>query len=309
MLSRSDWGRSAAAFGASLGIVLGAPAVAGAAKVVNGGFETGSLAGWHVADEVGSAGTWFAYSGTTSPLSFHTIYAPPDGTYAAITDQTNPSSNALYQNVKLARHERHLLSFILYYQSYAPIANPPTLDYNIGGGNQQYRVDVMKTTAPIMSVASSDIYRQVFATQFGAAQSTSPTQITANLSSLAGKTVRLRFAIADNENYFNAGVDAVMIVSNPVVKATKATKVKAHSATLHGRVNPNGGLTTYRFQWGTTKHYGHKTTLRSAGTGATSEAESAHIKGLKPGVTYHYRIVAYNAAAKSHSKDRTFTTP
>lgn len=308
MRGRSGQLRMAAAVAGAAGVLCALPGLASAAKVVNGGFETGSLSGWTEQNEAGSAGTWLTYTGTSSPLSGHPIPAPPQGSFAAITDQTDAGSSILYQNVKLARKQRHVLTVVLYYQSYAAIDAPPTLDYT-AGPNQQYRVDVMKSSSPAFSMASSDILKNVLATPTAGATQMQPQLITANLSHLAGRTVRLRFAMADNVDYFNAGVDAVMVTSTPLVKAKKATKLKAHKAVLHGTVNPNGGPTQFHFVYGLTKSYGHKTPVKLAGSDSRKHRESALITGLKSGVTYHYRLVAANLAAKSRSKDRTFTTP
>ncbi len=284
------------------------PATAGAAKVVNGTFETGNLTGWTLYNQAGGGGTWSAYTGTTSPISGHPIPAPPQGNYAAISDENFESSEIMYQDIKLGRHQRHILSLYVYYDAYDTIEGPPTLSYSSGPANEQYRVDVMKPTAAVTSVASSDIFKTVFSTPTGSPESKAPTLLKAKLSSLAGKTVRLRFAMVAEDYYMQAGTDGVMVTSTPLVKTGKASSVKAHKATLHGRVNPNGGPTKFYFQYGKTKHYGKKTAVEQAGQGTTREKEHAAIKGLKPSTTYHFRIVAKNAAAKSKGRDHTFTT-
>jgi hypothetical protein len=81
--------------------------------------------------------------------------------------------------------------------------------------NQQYRVDVMKPTAPVNSLNPADILATVFATKVGDSETMSPTQFSVDLTPFAGQTVRLRFANVDNEYFFNAGVDAVSITSTP----------------------------------------------------------------------------------------------
>jgi hypothetical protein len=95
----------------------------------------------------------------------------------------------------------------------------------------------------------------------------------------------------------------------PVASTDAATGVTETSATLHGTVNPDSLATTYHFEYGTTTAYGSSTVSQSAGSGSSAQAESAGISGLKPGTTYHFRIVATNAVGTSVGVDQTFTTP
>jgi hypothetical protein len=291
-------------------VLLTVPAAASAAvQVANGGFETGTFSGWTEQDEPGSAGSWFVYSGTTTPLSNQTVPAPPQGTYAAITDQEDPAANYLYQDLHLPSGHKYLLSLYVYYTSEAPIANPPSLDYDYTGPNQQYRVDVIKPTAMNDSVSSSDILKPVFATGATSPETMAPTLMSADLSAFAGQTVRLRAAQADNESFMHAGLDGVSITTSPNATTGAATRLGAHRATLHGAVNPNSASTTYHLEYGKTKKYGARTATHSAGAGSTTETEAASLRGLKPGTTYHFRIVATNAAGTTFGRDRTFSTP
>ena len=103
-----------------------------AATTVNGGFETGSFAGWTVFNQEEDFGNWFVYSGTVSPETGSPIAAPPDGTYAATTDQVAPGSHILYQDVALEAGFHHMLSFVVYYNNQAgDFATPPSLDFNV----------------------------------------------------------------------------------------------------------------------------------------------------------------------------------
>jgi len=94
----------------------------------------------------------------------------------------------------------------------------------------------------------------------------------------------------------------------PAVVSTPATSVTASQATLNGTVDPEGLATSYYFQYGTTTSYSSKTTTTSAGAGTSAVAVSATISKLKPGTTYHYRIVATNANGTSDGIGRVFTT-
>ena len=73
---------------------------AGAATVVNGDFETGDFTGWTTWN-TGGFGEWFVYAGTVSPISNNQIAAPPQGTYAATTDQIGEGTHILYKDVAL----------------------------------------------------------------------------------------------------------------------------------------------------------------------------------------------------------------
>lgn len=207
---------------AAIATILVVPAGAGAATVVNGDFETGNLSGWQVYNlppEPENSGNWFAYTGTTSPFGEFAppVPPPPAGNYAAITAQGGPGTHILYQDVALEPYWTHQLSLLVYYRSEAPpvTPSPETLEATGPFENQQYRIDVMKPTAPITSVNPSDILATVFATSTGSPKELGPTPYTVDLSAFAGQAVRLRFAEADNEGFFAAGVDSVAIASTP----------------------------------------------------------------------------------------------
>jgi hypothetical protein len=250
-------------------VVLGsalAPNSAGAATVVNGDFESGTLSGWRLHRTTG-AGNWFAYKGTDAPIGRRRkpkpadpVQAPPQGVYAATSDQANPDTLILYQDIALEAGFSHRLSLLAYYDSYKPIAvpTPNTLsvaDEVLGGQkNQQYRIDVMKPGAPLESTDPADILRTLLATKPGDPQKMGPTRLTANLSAFAGQTVRLRIANAVHEEVFNAGVDAVSISTavpgrspsggskrGPILFSFGRVKVNRHTGTATARVRVSGG--------------------------------------------------------------------
>ena len=80
------------------------------------------------------------------------------------------------------------------------------------------------------------------------------------------------------------------------------------SATLGGSVNPNGRSTTWFVQYGTSTSYGSRTSSRSAGSGTAAVTVAVTVSNLKPGVTYHFRLVATNALGTTRGTDATFTT-
>jgi hypothetical protein len=205
----------------SLTTLLANTGVSSAATVVNGGFETGTFSGWTVVNQQTSPGDWFVYTGTSTPFNGFPIPAPPEGTHAAVTDQSGPGSHVLYQDVALESGFNHALSFSIYYDNQAGFfATPQSLDPGVIP-NQQYRVDVLRPTADPFSVAPGDVLATVFQTRDGDPTSLGPTTVTFDLSPFAGQTVRLRFAEVDNQLFFNAAVDNVRIVSVRLLPTSK----------------------------------------------------------------------------------------
>jgi hypothetical protein len=99
------------------------------------------------------------------------------------------------------------------------------------------------------------------------------------------------------------------------VETGLAEEVTATSAKLTGKLNPNGASTEYYFEYGTeecsviTETCGTKTIEGSPLGGITQQPVGPlEVKGLTPGTTYHYWIVAKNAKGGAHGEQQTFTT-
>jgi hypothetical protein len=187
--------------------------------VPNGNFETGDFRHWNVANNQSGTeeGDWFVYEGTVSPLSGFTIAAPPQGNFAATTDQEGPGTHVLYRNIKLAPGMSHELSFYLYYRNRAgEFFTPDTLDFRpVAGPNQQYLVDILRPRANPLALNPDDTLTTLFRTEVGDPNRLAPTLLTFDLTQFAGRTVRLRFAEVDNQDFFQASVDRVRVTSTP----------------------------------------------------------------------------------------------
>jgi hypothetical protein len=96
--------------------------------------------------------------------------------------------------------------------------------------------------------------------------------------------------------------------TKPTVSTGGASRITQTSATLTGKVNPNGARTTYFFQYGTSRIYGATTGPTDAGSGTHARTATADISGLAPNTRYHYRLVAQNSKGTTFGGDRTFTT-
>lgn len=88
------------------------------------------------------------------------------------------------------------------------------------------------------------------------------------------------------------------------------SEVAPHSALLEGAVEPEGLVTTYHFEYGTTTSYGQSVPASEASAGASSEPVNvqAHLEGLEPGTVYHFRLVAKNANGTKLGTDEAFST-
>jgi hypothetical protein len=120
--------------------ILDGPGGSSTGTVTNGGFETNggagtsSLSGWSIIDQAGGSpdGSWYAQTGTTSPVSSFTVQAPPAGSFAAMTDQTGAGSHVLYQEVTVPA-SGGVLTFDLYLANRALdffVPSPPTLAWD-----------------------------------------------------------------------------------------------------------------------------------------------------------------------------------
>ncbi len=94
----------------------------------------------------------------------------------------------------------------------------------------------------------------------------------------------------------------------PSATTGAASDVTQTSATLAGTVDPQGLATTYGFEYGTSSSYGLQTPDVEAGSGTGAVGASGGLTGLTNDTTYHYRLVATNAAGVARGADRTLKT-
>jgi hypothetical protein len=97
-------------------------------------------------------------------------------------------------------------------------------------------------------------------------------------------------------------------IPQPGATNAHASWITNIAATVGGQVSPHGFATTYHFDYGTTAAYGRSSPALSAGTGSGDVAVSFTLPGLRPGTTYHYRLVAQSAGGTVVGDDQQFTT-
>ncbi|MEO5716896.1 MAG: leucine-rich repeat protein [Luteolibacter sp.] len=128
---------------------------------------------------------------------------------------------------------------------------------------------------------------------------------------VGGHTVRWRYSkdssVSDGSD--TGWVDQVSFVPDGPVNTAVASNITVTSATLNGSVNPQGLVTTARFEYGTTPAYGSNAPVTlSPDNGTGFQTVSAALGGLQEGTLYHYRLVASNSGNPASGVDRTFTT-
>ena len=96
--------------------------------------------------------------------------------------------------------------------------------------------------------------------------------------------------------------------NTPRCATGSATALTANSAILNGTINPNGAITTYYFEYGTSSSYGSTTSEIDTGSGTNSISVAANLTSLNSNTTYYYRIVATNNSGTIKGGQKSFTT-
>ena len=96
--------------------------------------------------------------------------------------------------------------------------------------------------------------------------------------------------------------------SSPSVATGEVAVLGSESATVRGQVNARGGSTLAQVEYGLTTAYGSVTPARGVGNAIEAAEVAITLSGLRPGTTYHYRVVASNSAGTTPGADVSFTT-
>jgi hypothetical protein len=114
------------------------------------------------------------------------------------------------------------------------------------------------------------------------------------------------------KNVFGIGSGSDRAFTMPALAPTAgsgpATRAGRRSASLSGAVDPNGAnVTACRFDYGTSTTYGSAVPCaQQVGAGNGTVQVTAGLPALALNTTYHFRLVAANAAGTSQGADATF---
>jgi hypothetical protein len=204
----------------AIAALLLAAGPAGAAGPVEGGFESG-LAAWSKTSFYENT-EWTAQTKADAEeeFEFETAFPAAIGPYVAATEYNGDDTAILAQTFALPAASKLNLSLYLFYESATPtvIPTPDTLFVRPfgGGGNQQVRVDVLKSNAPLESLSPNDILATLYASPSGGPEVLGPTLLSADLSQFAGQTVTLRIANAVSDGEMRVGAGAVSLAATPL---------------------------------------------------------------------------------------------
>ena len=145
----------------------------------------------------------------------------------------------------------------------------------------------------------------------GVGSGTATLTVAVTVSNLApGATYHFRL-VASSSLGTTRGADATFVTTGAPGVATGPVNfatLTLTSARVTGTVNARGLPTSWWIEYGRTSRYGFRTALASVG-GSTDVPVGARLRGLTPGVRWHYRVVAQSSGGTSSGSDASFSTP
>lgn len=189
--------------------------------IVNGGFETGDLTGWTLANQVSPFdGGFVASNDIASPINGLPTVGPASGGYYAVSDQTGPGTHVMYQVVTVPVGANILVSFDLFVNNWfdSTVIDPSGLDWTTGGtfdANQHARVDLLDGAADPFDTGSG-VVQNFYIGDDGPTLPNHYRHYTFFVPTFpTGGTFLIRFAEVDNQFQLNEGVDNVSILVVP----------------------------------------------------------------------------------------------
>jgi hypothetical protein len=202
--------------------------------ILNGTFSNWKY-DWSWTHEPPGSGYWEAKTGTW-PVYYPDLPAPPNATSTAAVSALNstPNRNILYQDFALAPAYRHTVN-VDYYTSclYCNWFTPTPDSLVPASPNQQFRIEVLKPTAPLDTVSTSDVIATLFRTTADTPHQPATTYQTASITlpdNFAGQVVRIRVVVVQTTGVITAGVTNFVVTSTPLTASTATTTALTSNA-------------------------------------------------------------------------------
>ena len=146
-----------------------------------------------------------------------------------------------------------------------------------------------------------------------------PVLVGARLSGLPSGTTYHYRLVASTAIGTNRGSDHLFTTPGPSVREEQVTYAEATNVTLNAQIDPDGGATSYHFEYDTTPYTSsasHGTSVpvpnAALGSGTSAVPVSVRVTGLQPSTTYYYRAVAegepLGTPEKFYGPNETFVT-
>lgn len=142
---------------------------------------------------------------------------------------------------------------------------------------------------------------------------TSPTNVSSVIQGLTANTLYHYRIVASNAGGSVIGADktfttAITINNPPSASTVAASNILSNKAQLNGKINPNGRITNYYFEYGLTLSLGNFTSTRSLSSGNNIVDLNEIVDGLMPNTKYYFRIIAENQGGKTEGSIFNFST-
>lgn len=146
----------------------------------------------------------------------------------------------------------------------------------------------------------------------GAGHGTKPVAVKTTITHLLPGTVYHYRLTAQNRSGQSASADRTFKTAGtapPDAATGPASLVGPNTATVSAVINPHGAATTWLFEIGLSTAYGYKTIGGTVPAGSAPVTVQQTLNGLQPGITWHYRVVAYHGGSVvAAGVDATFIT-
>ncbi len=136
-----------------------------------------------------------------------------------------------------------------------------------------------------------------------------PTSVSGEISGITpGTTYYYRLVVENASGHTREALPQTFNLRAPSISGVSSDNLTETTAELTANINPEGGETTYHFEYGSATSYGSNVPVPAANIGSFEalQSVSVHLTNLEKGVVYHFRLVAENSIGVVTSEDQTF---